>query len=151
MDCFIVEQIGIKTEESDQYLANFPSTLVYTFANLANFTVKNLLLTNRKYSLVNRQLINPLSMKKDQSLGKGGDSPQMQEEKETSELPAVKESISYDEIRKKVIFTYICNLQLKYLPYESQGIKDRVFGLDSKISSSQRNLHSTFTPKLLPF
>lgn len=58
---------------------------------------------------------------------------QEEKEKEVLEIPPVKESISYDEVRKKVIFTYICNVQLKYLPYETQMIKERIFGLDSKI------------------
>lgn len=48
VDCFIVELVNNRTEESEQHLAKHPSTLVYTFANPANFTIKNLLLTNKR-------------------------------------------------------------------------------------------------------
>lgn len=48
IDCYIVEEVNKRYEESDQFLANHPSTLVYVFANPGNFTVKNLLLTNKK-------------------------------------------------------------------------------------------------------
>lgn len=45
-------------------------------------------------------------------------------ELETHEqIPVVKEHISYDEIRKKAIFTYLTN--------ESVLTKERIFGLDS--------------------
>ena len=49
IDCFIVEQINLgRTEASDIFLANFPATLIYTFSNNNNFTIRNLLLTNKK-------------------------------------------------------------------------------------------------------
>jgi hypothetical protein len=125
IDCFILElKLGVNLESSE-ILATIPATLVYVFANIQNFSIKNLLSSN-----------------KDQNSSQSSTLPKATEEQmdeEPKEFSPSKghfkdyQKLSYDMLRRKSLFTFICYIMTKDVSVDTKALYDRIMTMDSRL------------------
>lgn len=129
IDCFILELKHGVNFESSEILANSPATLVYTFANAHNYAIRNLLLSN-----------------KDQMTSKGAAGKTVSDDIDIDVKDQSK--TSYDMLRRRTIFTFICHIMMKDMSVDTKELYNRIMQMDSTILSCQRNLCTTRTARL---
>lgn len=127
IDCFILElKLGLNFESSE-ILATIPATLVYVFANTQNFSVKNLLLSNQDQTT---------SSSRSSALPKATEEQMYEEPKEFSPSKGHfkdHQKLSYDMLRRKSLFTFICYIMTKDVSVDTKALYDRIMTMDSRV------------------
>lgn len=125
IDCFILElKLGVNFESSE-ILAALPATLVYVFANTQNFSIRNLLLSNKD-----------LTTSRSPALAKVNEEQMDEEPKELSSSKGNfkdHQKISYDILRRKSLFTFICYIMTKDVSVDTKALYDRIMTMDSRL------------------
>lgn len=124
IDCFILKLLNNKTEEPSEELAKRPATLVYVFANIDNFTIGNLLMSNK----INKSEVSVLNEHENQDTI----SEMVIQTYYSTNLFRREDSnqkISYDIMRRKILFTYICNFMMKEVAVDTQALHDKLMAM----------------------